>query len=630
MKRQISREDMKKDHLRARTRVRSYLRQFSKEEQQQQQLAEEERKKKEDIAKSTEKGSSIANVAVASSQPSLSGLATTVVSASGVAVAQGQSTLESGLKLPGLSLPSVSSGDGGGGLPASSSVTSTGMKFTMPSLGALNQQGGGSLKMGDTAALTSASVSGSSGLAGTAAEQLAQPKVSATGGGTSSLLLNPLQSSATLSGGGNGLSTSSSQALNAGKLSFSFPSVSVPSSSSVQIGSAQKTSVGAPTLPSLGTQSGSGLNLQFNSVMAAGSNPLQNPTAASNGTNPLSFAAATVSSSSVLGNGIQVPQLGTAAPLTSMFRLGGVFPPAASTASLPTPAVSLPSTTTGGLFSQLGHAGLASSAVNPAGSIFGASSSSGLLGLQQSGNQTLTTQTQSSLFTTPMQGGASSQAGGLSFFGGKGQASSSNQSSVQAQGKGLFGGLQPAQPSLFGNSNGGEKSLGLFNGSQVSQPGSIFGQSQTLGNRGGQGIQQSTSLLGGNSIQPSGSSVFGGQSIAAPQSASIFGNMTSTTSTSGPLSFNASSLAGAAQGIPPNFNFSAQSATSGSTPQLGNLTGNVGFGQPAQGINFSATPQINFTAPNFGTPLGGNAPSSKTPASGRRPIAKATRRSRRN
>lgn len=615
--------------MRALTRVRSYLRQFSKEEQQQQA----ERKKKEDVARSAEKVSSLASVAVTSSQPSTRGLAATVVNVTGVGVTQSQSTLGSGLKLPGLSLPTVSSS---GGLPASSGVTGTSMKLTMPSLGALSQLGNTSLKLGDTAALTSSSTSGPTGLAGATAVGVAQPKASATAGGTSSLLLNPLQLSALLSGGGSSLSTNSSQALGGGKLNFSVPSASAPLASSVQLGSALKTTfAGAPKLPSLAAQSGSGLNLQFNTAMAAGSNPLQNPTAASNSTAPLSFASAASkplngSSTSMLGSGMQVPQLGTAAQLTTTLGFGGVFPPAASTSSLSTPAASLTSTTTGGFFSQLGHAGISSSAVNPASSMFGASSSTGLLGLQQPSNQTLTTQLQSSLFTAPMQGGTASLTGGPSLFGGKRQVSSGKQSSVQPQGGGIFGSLQAGQPSLFGNSNMGDKSQGLLNSSQASQPGSIFGTSQTIG-AGGQGIQPSTTLVGSNSAQPSGSSVFGGQSISGPQSASIFGNMKSSTSASGPLPFNASSLSGAAQGTPPSFNFAAQGAATASTPsQLGSLAGNAGFNQPAQGINFSATPQINFSAPNFGTPsAGGNTPS-KTPASGRRPIARATRRSRRN
>ena len=89
VKRQISREDMKKDHVRAFARVRSYLRQFSEEEQQQQK-AEEERKKKDNNTRS----SSLATTAVASSQTSANIIPVTTTSVASLGVTQSQTTLD--------------------------------------------------------------------------------------------------------------------------------------------------------------------------------------------------------------------------------------------------------------------------------------------------------------------------------------------------------------------------------------------------------------------------------------------------------------------------------------------------------------------------------------------------------
>ena len=621
MKRQISREDVKKDNVRALTRVRSYLRQFSEEEQQQQK-AEEDRKKKEDDARP----SSLATVAVTSSQPATSAPPATTASIAGLGVALSQPTLaESGLKLPGLSLPAVG---GGGGLPSSDGGTGTDVNRAVPPLGASSQLGTTSLKLEGTAAM-----SDSTGLpATTVGVGLSQPEVSDNAGGTSSLPLNPLQSSLLLGNFG----TSASQPLSGIKFDFSSPSTSAPVAGSLQLGGTQNTTtVRAPTLPALATQSSSGLNLQFNSAVGTGSQPLQSTTAASSGPTLLSSVTAAGqslkgASNSVLGSGIQLPQLGTAAQMSTGLGQGGIFPPAASTASFSIPAAPISLTATGGLFSQLGQTSVSSSTTNPTGSLFGASSSTGFLGLQQSSGQTLAAQPQSSLFNTPIQGGATSQAVGLSLFGGSQQVSSGIQGSIQPQGGGIFGGVQSAQTSLFGNSNQGDRSQGLFDSSKVTQPGSILGTNQTLGINGGQGIQQNTALLGSSGAQPSTSSMFGAQSNPAPLSTSIFGNVKPSTGASGPLPFNGSSLSDAVLGTPPSFSFAAQSASANSTlSQLGNHTGTTSFKQPAQGLTFSATPQINFNASGFNTPLGGNT-ASQTPASGRRPIARATRRSRRN
>lgn len=609
---------MKKDNVRALTRVRSYLRQFSEEEQQQQK-AEEDRKKKEGGARP----SSLTTVAVTSSQPSMSAPPATTASVASLGVTLSQPTLaESGLKLPALSLPTVG---GSGGLPSSSGVTDTDVNLAVPPLGASSQLGTMSLKLGGTAAIL-----GSAGLpATTVGVGLSQPEVSDTAGGTSSQPLNPLQSSSLLGNFG----TSSSQALSGIKFDFNSPSTSAPLAISLQLGSTQNTTtVRAPTLPALATQSSSGLNLQFNSAVDTGSQALQGTTAASSGPTLLSSVTAAGqslngASNSMLGSGIQAPQLGTAAQLSTGLGQEGIFP--VSTASFSTPTVSLSLTATGGLFNQLGQTSVSSSTTNPTGSLFGASSSTGFLGLQQSSGQTLAAQPQPSLFNTPMQGGAPSQAAGLSLFGGSQQVPSGIQGSIQPQGGGIFGGVQSAQTSLFGNSNQGDRSQGPFDSSKVTQLGSTLSTNQTLGING-QGIQQNTTLLGSSGAQPFTSSVFGAQSNPAPLSISIFGNVKPSTGASGPLPFNGSSLSDAVLGTPPSFNFAAQSTNANSTlSQLGNHTGNTSFKQTAQGLTFSATPQINFSASGFNTPLGGNT-ASQTPASSRRPIAKATRRSRRN
>ena len=607
--------------MRALNRVRSYLRQFSEEEQQQQKAEEEQRKKKEENAKS----SSLATVAVASSQPSTSALPPATASVAGVVVAQSQLTMVSGLKLSGLTLPTV--GDGRG-LLSSSSASGMNGGLDAPPLGASSQPGSTSLTLGGTATLTSASVSVPTGLNGTVGVGLSQPKVSSTAGGMSSLLLNPLQSSSLL---GN-VSSSSSQPLSGIKLGSSVLSTAAPLASSLQLGASNTTTVTAFTLPTVTAQSSNGLNLQFNSAAITGRQSVPSATDASGGPAPLSFATALgqplkgASNSALGSSGIQVPQVGTSARLGQ----GSMFPPSTTIASFSTLTASFPSASTGGLFNQPEHTVVSSStATNPTASLFGASSSLGLHGLQQSNGQTGTAQPQPSLFGTPAQGGVPSQSVGLSLFGRNQQISSSAQSSMQSQGGSIFGAVQSGKGSLFGSINQGNSSQGLFAGSSVAQAGSVLGTTQALG-VGGQGVQQSVPLLGGSRAQQSTSSLFGTQSTL---SAAIFGNTNPSNVQSGPLPFNGKSLSSAAMGTLPTFNFAAQNASATSTlSQLGNRTGNsTSFQQLTQPLTFSATPQFNFSAASgFNTPPVGGNTTLPTPASGRRPIAKAGRRIKRN
>ena len=618
---------MKKDHVRAFARVRSYLRQFSEEEQQQQK-AEEERKKKDDNTKS----SSLATSAVASSQTSANTIPATATSVASLGVTQSQTTLASGLKLPGLTLPTV--GGSGGQLP-SSSASGTNVSLPGPPLMAASSQPGPTpLKLGEAVAWTSAPVSAPTGLTTTAVGVgVAQPKVSNTAGSSSSLLLNPLQSSTVPSN----LTSSSSQSASGFKLGTGVSSTTAPLASSFQFGSAPNTTTArAPSLPAVTTQSSSGLNLQFSSAGGMGVQSLQSTAGASGGPALLSFTTATGqplkgATNSVLGSGFQMPQMGSAVPLNTGLAHGSLFPSTTSTASFSTNTASSSLAASAGLFSQLGHTSgsSATTTTNPAGSLFGGPTSSGFFGLQQTNSQTLAAQSQ--FFGTPVQGGAPSQAVGLSLFGGNKTVTSSAQGSMQSQGGGIFGGVQSGQTSLFGNSNQGGSSQGLFGSSNVSQSGSILGTNQPLGG-GTQGIQQSTALLGGGGgAQPSTSSLFGTQSNATPLSTSIFGNVKPPTSQSGPLSFSASSIMGAALGTPPTFNFAAQSTGPTSMlSQLGNGSGSsTTFNQPAQGLTFSATPQINFSATSFSTPpLGGSTTAQQTPATARRPFARAARRTR--
>ena len=626
VKRQISREDMKKDHVRAFARVRSYLRQFSEEEQQQQK-AEEERKKKDDNTRS----SSLVTTAVASSQTSANTIPATTTSVASLGVTQSQTTLDSGLKLPGLTLPAV--GGSGGQLPSSSASGTNVSLPGPPSNTASSQPGPTPLKLGEAVALTSAPVSAPTGLTTTAVGVgMAQPNVSNTTGSSSSLLLNPLQSS-TLPGN---LSSSSSLSSSGFKLRTSASSTTAPLASAFQFGSAPSTTTAsAPSLPAVTTQSSSGLNLQFSSVMGIGVQFLQSTVGASGGPASLSFTTAVGqpvkdAANSVPVSGFQMPQLGSAAPLNAGLAHGSLFPSTTSTASFSTNTASSSLAATAGLFSQLGHTSVSSSTTtNPGGSLFGGPTSSGFFGLQQTNSQTLAAQSQS--FGTPAQGGAPSQGVGLSLFGGNKKVTSSAQGSMQSQRGGFFCGVQSGQTSLFGNSNQGGSSQGLFGSSNASQSDSILGTNQPLGG-GTQGIQQSTPLLGGGGgAQPSTSSLFGTQSNATPLSTSIFGNVKPPTNQSGPLPFIGSSIMGLPLGTPPTFNFAAQGAGPTSMlPQLGNGSGNrTTFNQPAQGLTFSATPQINFSATSFSTPpLGGSTPAQQTPATARRPFARAARRTR--
>lgn len=614
VKRQISREDMKKDHVRALARVRSYLRQFSEEEQQQQKV-EEERKKKEDNTRS----SSLATVAVASSETSANTIPVTTTSVASLGVTQSQTTQDSGLKLPGLTLPTVG---GSGGLLPSSSASGTNVSLPGPLLAASSQPVPTPLKSGEAVALTSASVSAVPGLTTTAVGVgMAQPKASNTAESSSSLLLNPLQSSTLL---GN-FSSTSSQSSSVFKLETSVSSTTTTLASSFQFGSAPNTTTaGAPTLPAVTTQSSSGLNLQFSLVVGGGVQSLQSTAGASGGPASLPFATAVGQPLKGAAN-FQMPQLGSTAPLNTGLTHGSLFPSTASTASFSTNTASSSLAATGGLFSQLGQTSVSSATTtNPAGSLFGGPTSSGFFGLQQTSSQTLAGQSQ--FFGTPVKGGTPSQAMGLSLFGGNKQVTS-----MQSQGGGIFGGVQSGQTSLFGNSNQGGSSQGLFGSPNVAQSGSILGTNQPLGG-GTQGVYQSTPLLGGGGgAQPSTSSLFGTQSNATPLSTSIFGNAKPPTSHSGPLSFSGSSMLGAAMGTPPTFNFAAQSAgPSSMLSQLGNGSGNsTTFKQSAQGLTFSATPQINFSATGFSTPpLGGSTTAQQTPATARRPFARAARRAR--